>query len=312
MIGEFDFSLLSGLYSVSSVIGKDSYLVTDVASADVNDLEDLLWKDNLTFPMGIARHLKQYAAFKTTSTEAYNDKNKHIQHIWGQPRLDKLSSRFLINSALGRNICEYEYSPKNAIIGGKNGPVQDWGANGANMTTTGKLLTKNCLLANIVTVKSYDDHNVILSKAEQVTSPCTTGSKPIYSRLIESEVSYTNQGGFVLGPIQPQLHIGMLATPAINHALETTPTFQQAICYYAVDTYIELVRIDNESFFTLQTAIPRYNDVLYSSSLQADSTKNISSFTRFFRLDELCCSARVFKSRNPRLLLGSGSYLFID
>ncbi len=86
-------------------------------------LNERLWTDELTFPMCIPRHLKFYAALLTTSDSAYSIADMHVPHIWGMPRLDKVSSRFLVNSCIGHVICKYSYEPTNVYIGNLRMPV---------------------------------------------------------------------------------------------------------------------------------------------------------------------------------------------
>lgn len=96
-----------------------------------------------------------------------------------------------------------------------------------------------------------------------------------YKRHIESLMVYKTHDGFHQSPIQPQLHIGMIATPSINHALnDATPSFQQAVCYYSVDTYIEFEAIDDQSYFTINTSIPKFNDLLLISNTTYDIDTN--------------------------------------
>lgn len=246
--------------------------VTTATELDINDYEELLWTENNSFSTLIPRHLKGYAGVVTTPTSDYSDNNKHIKHVWGHPRLDKCVQRFLLNSAIGKDLIHYNYSPSNAYIGCQNAPIVDLNAG----TSLNIVQANRMLSADTFSQLTYDTGDVKHQTSTVIGNNCRSGASETYSRKLESDISYNNKGGFTVGPIQPQLHVGILATPAISHAAtaSTKIDFQQTLAYFACDTYIEFEEVDVSSMFTLNTIIPKQNSLQMVSDLQAVNKDN--------------------------------------
>lgn len=53
-------------------------------------------------------------------------------------------------------------------------------------------------------------------------------------------MTYSPAGGEHVGPVQPSLHVGLIATPQINYIPVAKLKFQQSCCYWSIETSIEI------------------------------------------------------------------------
>lgn len=211
-----------------------------------SDCVSKLWSSSAfpSFATNTPRHLGYYACFK------FNNQNpattaEQQKHTYGEFRFDQHSSKFLVNGMIGQTICDYQYIPKQAYIGPNQMVCPTGGKEyqDIQVLTTGKNAHGRKYKYINKTSANLSENN-----GDDLVDIRTKNDNPSYNRNIESLFINRPASGDSLAPIQPQLHVGILATPQIDVSTGKT-TYQNTSIYLQVETNI-VMELSSYSTFT--------------------------------------------------------------
>lgn len=215
-------------YGVDAKTPMEPNEITDM---DSTVLGNKLWGTadltSLTFSSCIPRHLGYYMVYTSPASDSATMSRKY-----GEWRLDKHVQRFLINSSVGQVVATYDYDVKTGYLTDNTRHP---------MTATTNTMLTNAVVATQAFTVGKDDYLLTQggwNKRDSMTGNLTAGTAVQYERNLENDIVFNNTGAHI-GPVQPQLHIGMVATPQLNHATEKV-SFQQACVYWEVSSICEV------------------------------------------------------------------------
>ncbi|MGL5997411.1 MAG: hypothetical protein ACRC1I_12990, partial [Pseudomonas proteolytica] len=216
----------------------------NTAAIDFKILDEKLYGGNNPTNRGMAnmvpRHLNIYASVIMPSTEDNNLPTKHYNNVYGGPKLDQYVERWLVNSCIGQPIVNYSYTLKNGVI------MDDYDSfyiNKENEEDENNAFI--CASAGTVAAPKINDVPEgdttigVQGKVKEITAvnvPTNWTNRFVSKRYqpLEHYEEYRWDSGLVHGNIQPQVHVGLTAVPAINPATDNVD-FQNASIYWAVE-----------------------------------------------------------------------------
>lgn len=188
---------------------------------------------------GMPAAIKEYWVYKQNKGSAPPGRGgKYMTHTMGNPRVDEKIKTFLINQAIGTPIAHYTYTPKNGYINpgkrhqvpyhladakvhvGSGRPqraILNWWKNSNNDTLPG--ITGFDETPNYMKMVNSQDHE--------------------YMSLLDHYDGWTMGDGSASTHVQPQLHVGLLATPQLNPA-NADRTYLNSACYWKVECSITI------------------------------------------------------------------------
>jgi hypothetical protein len=224
---------------------------------DFSKLDEKLYGGRNATNRGMAnmvpRHLNLYAAIILPTQEANNVVQRDYNNEYGGPKLDQYVERWLVNSCIGQPIVTYSYKPKNGVIRdnydsiyiNKESAAQEdpmfYTASGGSRTSVAD-----------ATVPEAATTIGVQGKVKEATGgnvPNNWTNRFVARRYqsIEHYEEYRWDSGLVHGNIQPQVHVGLTAVPAINPATDNVD-FQNASIYWAVDCELTVHQYEATQF----------------------------------------------------------------
>lgn len=233
-------------------------VVESTVELDRDDIEEKLYGGSLTgnfdgvkgtgMAQMVPRHLNAYACLvQPTSLEA-NTAAGLMRNIYGPPKLDQYIDRFLVNTAVGTPIVDYTYHFKNGIIYDKYDTMSYNRMAGKDsnyyIQADG---TQASAKPNVVTPGTASETGAISqqTKANAINAWKTMFDSGRY-QTIENYLTYKWTEGQTLDNMQPQVHVGLTAVPAINPANDTAD-FQNTSIYWSVQTELVVHHYQNSS-----------------------------------------------------------------
>lgn len=210
----------------------------------------------------IPRHHNWYASMLINSDDSKDDTfGSYAQY--GMFRTDEVLSTCMVNEVLGQPIIQYEYEPKNGML----------------------TRSKACIAGNLKDAKMLSSYTMQLrSRMPEMTdlipvsrkagivnlAPVTTPHKVQFTNRIGSSYFQSIEGPPSFDPhtgisgtweIQPQVHIGLLATPALNPAVDTAQ-FLNSCLYVVCDTECH-VSFDHNTCYADGTPVDRIGETRF-------------------------------------------------
>lgn len=231
-----------------SFYGKNcSYTVSATDAMKVNGIEDINIKEMkdkyynhissnaLCVPQNITEYyVHEWNRSSNPDTTKYTD---YLVHNKGCVRMDEKVHQFLINQAVGQPIANYEYVTKSGIIKkGKEHYVP--------YTRKAYKIHSNKVRPYSAALQFFKANNKIvpgdIGIDKTMTAPAVINNiDENYCRTIESYGTYhPNRGGFGYDA-QPQLHVGIIATPQLKPS-ENNITYLNSACYWKIECSIEI------------------------------------------------------------------------
>lgn len=170
--------------------------------------------------------------------------NDYIPFDGGAVNLDQKLNRFLVNGVLGKNICHYEYKPRNGFLKtGKSAYLPHY-------FSSNEILVPGFMhfQAMTPTLSARTDLEFKSLTKDFKEKGATIKFAQSYKAKIETPYRWDPIAGTYSIRAQPQLHIGMFAIPAINPASENED-FTNACMYLEVSCKM-YVETDYESMYT--------------------------------------------------------------
>lgn len=195
----------------------------------------------------IPRHLNWYACYLyNKTTNEYSGLNEVINY-----RVDKVLNTAMVNKVMQGPIVSYTYQPSNGYVkpGKKNMLIQYNAADGfADDVTNKQIIYKHTLPTLLkIGVPSGQADNIRVQK--NTATPSFNYLSQVSTNYYQSVEGYTfinphsGQSGNFRN--QPQVHIGLLATPALNPGSENTNFLNSSI--YTVTNASCTIEFDIES-----------------------------------------------------------------
>lgn len=180
--------------------------------------------------MEIPRHLNWYAniLMNKTSTPGYDGADKYTNY-----RLDKVLTTTYINKRLGEPLCSYQYEPYNGYVTHckKSFLIQYNDKDGFAEDVT----NKNIMYRHQVphTLKVTTGPNGAINLSQSLNDTAYSYISRIPHNYFQSVEGYTyinpHKGEHGTFRNQPQVHIGLLATPSLNPGTETANFLNSSI-----------------------------------------------------------------------------------
>lgn len=202
--------------------------VESVKAKTLDEQIDYLYKADPASSIEIPRHHNWYASYLYNT--GVDDASTNLPlGTTGQYRVDKVWTTAMCNSVLGAPLLDYSYTPKNGVIKpGKRAIAINYSeTNGFPSDVTNAQYT-NIHAPGVFSVTQTKEQG----KVGQLNLSAAAGpiNVPFHNRLatdyhqsidnyVELSLNRGNNGSFIN---QPQVHIGLIATPALNPATETT------------------------------------------------------------------------------------------
>lgn len=195
----------------------------------------------------VPRHLNLYWC-GITASQATDANNTQFTHTGDAPAIDRHVERWLVNTAIGVPIVNYEYVPLNGII------VDVYGADASNENQVYRT-SSHATEMNINTATTSTQppvlrqHVVQQNKHDTFDNINKWDSNPIFqhNQTIECYDRYRWRSGHAINNMQPQVHVGLTAIPAINPGTEQTD-FQNASIYWGVTCELTVHEYNNSCY----------------------------------------------------------------
>ncbi|XP_020285880.1 uncharacterized protein LOC109855740 [Pseudomyrmex gracilis] len=193
----------------------------------------------------VPRHLNMY--FTPITAVRNPTTGSDFRHSNRPPKIDQYVDRFLINSAVGQTIIDYEYKPRMGILHDVRFNQLKHKFKTAPLSQAVQLkptVTSGQSVEGIIEEHSYAD-----ADSNEVTQLPGWQNSFLSSiaQTIELQEHYNWDKGHTHGNVQPQVHVGLTAVPAINPGTDTTD-YQNTACYWAVDTQIVIHEYVNSAY----------------------------------------------------------------
>lgn len=211
--------------------------VTTSGPIVIDDLDEKLYGRN-TFTGAISlvpRHLNLY--YTPITAKGAGDGTVKFTHSNGPPKIECYVDRFLINTSIGQNIINYEYKPRDGTIVDirlfdMNNLPNKFSTKSENLMISMNPYTTAAIPPVVqegrATLKATE------ADQEQLINDWTNFMTTHHYQYIEMPEIYDLTKGHIQGNVQPQIHVGLTAVPAINPGSDRTD-FQNSACYWAVD-----------------------------------------------------------------------------
>lgn len=217
------------------------------------------YNDLPSMAMGVPRSAYGYWWYRQNKDIPIVDGGNQQPFKYGQLNLQEYSERFLINSAIGQTIKSYKYSIKHGLLTFPKHHVTNNAYNNSDLDImNGAGLTSKI---NVQRTRNNYYASVLGQATEKCTSINTDNMNGVniltdyfdtaqYTRTLERPVVYNPRNPYDNSCrfAQPQLHVGMLATPQLSPATELE-NFQLSTVYYEVEYELD-VGISLNSYYT--------------------------------------------------------------
>lgn len=224
----------------------------------------------------VPRHLNAYWTAETAMIAPTLDPNTSFRHTNGGPKIDGAVDRFLINSAIGQPLINYEYIIKNGIITDQRSTDE---VNELNAYVT----ASQCEPLKIVPIMNNDNPAKTIEGQVKLDRLVDTnmltgwqnGFTSNYYQTLEMPLTYRWGSGHVHGNVQPQIHVGITAVPAINPGSENTD-FQNTAVYWAIDCELTVHHYINSCYHHgsyMHTRAPNYYPAKHTKKYSNGFTK---------------------------------------
>lgn len=173
-------------------------------------------------------------------------------HDYGVARMDEKVHQFLINQAIGQEIIHYKYKPKNGLIKSAKDHFVPWNRRSNAVET---IITRPRSMA----LQFFNDEN-----NKPIIGDVGLGiDKSAYTMINQLPEKYyrniDNYGAFHPGKgatgfnAQPQLHVGIIATPQLNPATSSV-SYLNSACYWKIECKCK-IGFNLDSAFSINNVI---------------------------------------------------------
>lgn len=225
-------------------------------------------------------------------------------HNAGVVRMDEKVDRFLVNSSINAPVIHYYYTPKNGVIREAKDHFVPYTRKDFAVEAHVNRARSNKLKFFETSDKKPDIGIVGLGDVSKPTILANQVQSQ-YKRQIENYGSFNFQHGTSSYDAQPQVHVGILATPQLNPANEDT-NFLNSCCYWKVECGAK-VSFDISSAFTknmpiswpqevtfVENGVPNYTDGQTLFGMTDAGVGNLTS-----ALDEMSMEEESIGIHNP-------------
>nr|QKE54881.1 MAG: capsid protein [Parvoviridae sp.] len=256
-----------------------------IASSEISTttLDDKLYggRNGTGMAQMIPRHLNIYATpiiASSDNSETGNLVNKRFNDIYGAPKFDQYVERWLVNSCVGNPVLEYSYKPKQGYItdtyntlapnvepNTPNGTDWKWPAYITASEGSSSILSPQLNQESTAAVQGGAS-----DKTDALSVKYQNNLKSIRYQTIETYEMYDWSSGTPHGNVQPQVHVGLTAVPAINPANDAVD-FQNTSIYWSVQVEAVVHHYQNSCFH--YGPIATYANKYYSNQIGSQGTK---------------------------------------
>nr|QTE03993.1 MAG: capsid protein [Motacilla cinerea parvoviridae sp.] len=218
---------------------------------DMAKLDEKLYGGQQNTGQGMAqmvpRHLNMYATLITPTNDNASAAAGKYSNPYGPPKLDQYVDRFLVNTSVGVPIVEYNYKFKNGII------FDQYSSFTYNTIAQRKpqFITSSEGTQVITTPNLVDNRTAQGEVKENTSINIANAWKNVFEaqqyQTIENYLTYKWTEGQIHDNMQPQIHVGLTAVPAINPANDSVD-FQNTSIYWAVETELVVHHYQNSAF----------------------------------------------------------------
>ena len=285
---------ISGKNRTYTPDASKAMIINDAAIPNIQNIESKLYgkDDNQGAIQLVPRHLNLYWCGITAGTTAAADRTQFV-HRGDAPCIDRYVDRWLVNTTIGQPVVAYEYAPKNGII------IDVYGADASNENQVYRTAS-HATEMNIATASTNTEPPVLREDVIAQNKHTTFDNinkwdtNPIFqhNQTIECYDRYRWNSGHVENNMQPQVHVGLTAIPAINPGTEQTD-FQNASIYWGVSCELTVHEYNNSCYHksVIITPDPNYyppNYIKkYHSGYQHDHFPNLHADQRYGAYDTL-------------------------
>lgn len=172
--------------------------------------------------------------------------NDYIKHSAGACRMDEKVQQFLVNGAIGQTIASYEYTPRNGLIrtgkehyvpwNRKDNTVESEKPRGRSISLQFFRDSAKKIVPGDLGLGGVDHEKTVINEPDEA-----------YARQIENYGAYNVRDGCHGYAVQPQLHVGLVATPQLNPGTSAT-SFLNSCCYWHIECGIAISFNVNSAF----------------------------------------------------------------
>lgn len=232
---------------------------TGVNTLSTTDMIKKYYEDVASHAMCVPRSISEYFCHRINYSTIPMDKDRqpvknYIVNTSGLPQADQKIEQFLINNNLNVPIVEYSYKPRAGLITRLKEHYIPHSYMGKAIQTPLQRPVKHKLL-------------IFEGKDNPISGDVGLGSKwaepqlvntldSTYIRQIENYNSFNLQNGGNTSIAQPQVHVGIQATPQLNPASEASD-FLNSCVYWKVDCGIVMSYNTNSAFTKQNVSWPR-------------------------------------------------------
>lgn len=202
----------------------------------------------------------------------------YMRHEYGNVRQDTHVHQFLINPAVGQPIADYHYTPHNGTLDKRKGYALNQKQNGLSIFTNNP-----SVMAAVVTgvQQSTSDTSgapgqIAVSATKQQSKYYFNKSLSGYYRHLEYHGAMKPGGHGASWKVQPQLHVGILATPQLNPTANT-PSWLNSAVYWKLECSIE-INVKSGSMYATGPPQDWPHEVMLSWDKAPDYTNGTSLF----------------------------------
>lgn len=173
-------------------------------------------------------------------------------HDRGVARFDEKVHQFLINQAIGQPIAEYSYTPKCSMLKANKDHFVPWDRRG-NALESALPRAHSMALRLFETATNVPAIGDVGFGTSTEVPVYINQVQPAYYRQIENYGAFKPGAGTSDYGAQPQLHVGIQATPQLNPASESI-SYLNSACYWKIECGIEIA-FDVNSAFSVGQAV---------------------------------------------------------
>lgn len=221
----------------------------------------------------VPRHLNIYFT-PITATQTAGQQQRRFTHNQGPPKVDNYVQRYLINTCIGEPIVNYSYKIKNGLI------TDTYSADYINRETLFRTRSKatQVEVSPLTTDRNLLIEGVVTQNEQDTPNDINTWRSSFVAQLyqtLEHYDTYKWDSGHITANVQPQVHVGLTAVPAINPGSEAT-NFQNTAVYWSVECELVVHHYQNCVFHEgpLHTYKPYYYPPDYVKKYHSGNTYN--------------------------------------
>lgn len=257
------------------------------------EIADRYYKHVQSNSLCVPQHIDEYFVHEWNRSAHPNINNNDLVdyqiHNSGVVRMDEKIHQFLINSSIGQPIVEYSYEPRHGIIRSTKEHFIPWNRRSNRVETSFARPTSNLLQF------FHDSENKPVIGDVGIGSQTSTFTlinqvSENYYRQLEHYGAFHPARGGNSYKAQPQLHVGLLATPQLNPAVADVK-YLNSVCYWRVESSIVIEFNLNSAFSNgspiswplevsfMDNQIPGYTDgqTLFGNSDSRNGNINLQS-----------------------------------